>query len=152
MGSDARHEAMRDLTRARDAAVVDLRSKRQQVSALLLRLGRHYPGNRRLDQGALSWLASQNSIMPEQRIVFEEMLLAVRQAQERIERLEQAIRAAVPDWSLAEVVDGADGDARHRSGLGRGFPGRDRRPVALSNAARVDGLSRPGAVGELDRR
>jgi transposase len=40
----------------------------------------------------------------EQRIAFEEMLLAVRQAQERIGRLEQAIRAAVPDWSLAEVV------------------------------------------------
>src|SRR5713226_4577320 len=32
------------------------------------------------------------------------MMLAVRQAQERIERLEQAIRAAVPDWSLAEEV------------------------------------------------
>jgi transposase len=32
------------------------------------------------------------------------MLLAVRQAQERIERLEQAIRAAVPDWSLAAMV------------------------------------------------
>ena len=31
-------------------------------------------------------------------------MLAVRQAQERLERLEQAIRAAVPDWSLAEVV------------------------------------------------
>ena len=28
----------------------------------------------------------------------------MRQAQERIERLEQAIRLAVPDWSLAEVV------------------------------------------------
>jgi transposase len=41
---------------------------------------------------------------PEQRIAFEELLLAVRQAQERIERLEQAIRAALPDWSLAEVV------------------------------------------------
>src|SRR5208282_3386244 len=40
----------------------------------------------------------------EQRIAFEEMLLAVRQAEERIERLEQAIAAAVPDWSLAEVV------------------------------------------------
>src|SRR5205814_5349986 len=40
----------------------------------------------------------------EQRVVFEEMMLAVRQAQERIERLEQAIRAAVPDWSLADVV------------------------------------------------
>jgi hypothetical protein len=32
------------------------------------------------------------------------MLLAMRQAQERIERVEQAIRMAVPDWSLAEVV------------------------------------------------
>src|ERR1700730_18597219 len=36
---DRRHEAMRDLTRARGAAVEDLRSKRQQVSSFLLRLG-----------------------------------------------------------------------------------------------------------------
>ena len=36
---DRRHEAMRDLTRARERAVMDLRSKRQQVSALLLRQG-----------------------------------------------------------------------------------------------------------------
>jgi transposase len=36
--------------------------------------------------------------------VFEEMMRATRQEQERLERLEQAIRAAVPDWSLAEVV------------------------------------------------
>jgi transposase len=32
------------------------------------------------------------------------MMLAVRQAQARLLRLEQAIRDAVPDWSLAEVV------------------------------------------------
>jgi transposase len=50
------------------------------------------------------WLASQKLEYAEQRIAFEEMLLAMRQAQERIERLEQAIRGAVPDWSLAEVV------------------------------------------------
>src|SRR5229473_2129096 len=43
---DARHEAMRDLSRARGAAVEDLRSKRQQVSSLLLRLARHYPGKK----------------------------------------------------------------------------------------------------------
>jgi transposase len=54
----------------------------------------------------MSWLASQKLEYAEQRIAFEEMLLAIRQAQERIERLEQAIRAAVPDWSLAEVVTG----------------------------------------------
>ena len=41
---DERHEAVRDLSRARAAAVDDLKSKRQQISALLLRLGLHYPG------------------------------------------------------------------------------------------------------------
>src|SRR5208282_710997 len=43
---DERHEAMRDPVRARDAAARDYRSKRQNVSALLLRLGLHYPGKK----------------------------------------------------------------------------------------------------------
>jgi hypothetical protein len=51
-----------------------------------------------------AWLVSQKLEYAEHRSTFEEMLLAMRQAQERIERLEQAIRVAVPDWSLAEVV------------------------------------------------
>lgn len=101
---DPRHEAMRDLTRARGATVEDLRSKRQQVTGFLLRQGLHYPGKKTWTKAHMSWLASQKLEHPEQRIAFEEMLLAVRQAAERIERLEQAIRTAVPDWSLAEVV------------------------------------------------
>src|ERR1700736_5408306 len=104
---DERHEAMRDLTRARETAMLDLRSKRQQVSALLLRQGRSYPESKKTwSKAHMNWLASQKLDYPEQRLVFEEMMLAVRQAQERLERLEQAIRAAVPDWSLAEVVTG----------------------------------------------
>src|ERR1043166_558426 len=101
---DPRHEAMRDLTRARGAAVEDLRGKRQQVSSFLLRQGLHYPGKKTWTKAHMSWLASQKLAYPEQRIAFEEMLLAVRQAQERIERLEEAIRSAVPEWSLAEIV------------------------------------------------
>jgi transposase len=102
---DPRHEAMRDLTRARDSAVMDLRSKRQQVSAFLLRQGRPYPEARKTwTRAHMGWLASQKFEHVEQRLVFEEMMLAIRQAQERLERLEQAIRLAVPDWSLAEVV------------------------------------------------
>ncbi len=101
---DPRHEAMRDLTRARGAAVEDLRRKRQQVSAFLLRLGRHYAGDKTWTKAHMSWLASQKLEHAEQRIAFEEMLLAVRQAHERVARLETAIRAAVPDWSLAEAV------------------------------------------------
>src|SRR5437867_13290535 len=43
---DERHEAMRDLSRARQAAKKDLQGKRQQISSLMLRLGRIYPGKK----------------------------------------------------------------------------------------------------------
>lgn len=100
---DGRHEAMRELTRARGAAVQDARQKGQQVSAFLLRLGRHYTG-RTWTKTHLGWLASQKFEHAEQRIAFEELLLAAHQARERIARLEEAMRQAVPEWSLAEVV------------------------------------------------
>jgi transposase len=101
---DRHHEAMRELTRARETAMLDLRAKRQQVSAFLLRQGRHYPGKNTWTKAHISWLASQKLEYLEQRLAFEETMLALRQAQERLERLEHAIGAAVPDWSLAEVV------------------------------------------------
>jgi transposase len=53
---DARHEAMRDLVRAREAAVDDLKSKRQQVLSLLLRLGLHYTGKRTWTRTHMRWL------------------------------------------------------------------------------------------------
>lgn len=101
---DRGHEAMRDLTRARETAMKDLRSKRQQVSAFLLRQGRSYPQKKTWTKAHMNWLASQKLEYPQQRIVFEEMMLAMRQAQERLARLEQSIRDVMPDWSLAEVV------------------------------------------------
>jgi len=101
---DRHHEATRDLVRTREAAMLDLRCKRQRASAFLLRQGRPYAGRSPWTKAHMSWLASQTFDYPEQRIAFEEMMLAIRQAQERLERLEQAIRAAVPDWSLAEAA------------------------------------------------
>jgi transposase len=101
---DARHEAMRELTRARWAAVRDERAKRQQVSSMLLRLGRHYPGKKTWGKAHMQWLASQKLDHLEQRIALEELLQAVRQAGDRISRLEAAVRAAVPEWSLALLV------------------------------------------------
>jgi transposase len=102
---DRHHEAMRDLTRARETAMLDLRTKRQQISAFLLRQGLRYPdGKKAWTKTHTNWLARQKFELAEQRIVFEEMMEAMRQAQGRRERLEAAIRAAVPDWSLCEVV------------------------------------------------
>jgi transposase len=102
---DRRHEAMRDLTRARETAMLDLRAKRQQISSFLLRQGLSYSeGKRTWTKMHMNWLARQKFELVEQRIVFEEMMEAMRQAQGRLERLEAAIHAAVPDWSLCEVV------------------------------------------------
>src|SRR6202051_2724178 len=101
---DAAHEAMRDLTRARETAMLELRTKRQHISAFLLRLGRPYPEKKTWTKVHVRWIASQKLEHSQQRLVLEEMMLAMRQAQERQQRLEQAIAAAVPEWSLAEVV------------------------------------------------
>ena len=104
---DRGHEAMRDLTRARERAMLDLRGKRQQISSLLLRQGRHYQeGRKPWTKIHKAWLMRQKFDHPERRLVFEEMMLAMRQAEERLVRLEQAIRVAVPEWSLAEAVIG----------------------------------------------
>jgi transposase len=104
---DGNHEAMRDLTRARETAMLDLRAKRQQITSLLLRQGRHYQeGRKPWTKIHKAWLMRQKFDHPERRLVFEEMMLAMRQAEERQARLEQAIRVAVPEWSLAEVCTG----------------------------------------------
>src|ERR1700692_2852533 len=67
---DGRHEAMRDLTRARETAMLDLRTKRQHVSAFLLRLGRPYPESRKTwTRAHVSWIASQKLDHPPKRLV-----------------------------------------------------------------------------------
>src|SRR6202011_3689000 len=101
---DERHEAMRDLSRARLAAKKDLQGKRQQISSLMLRLGRIYPGKTTWGPAHMRWLMSQKLEHREQRMALEELLEGVRQEGERVERLEKAIREVVPEWSLAEVV------------------------------------------------
>src|ERR1700674_5466181 len=88
---DERHEAMRDLSRARLAARKDLKGKRQQLSSFMLRLGRHFPGKKTWGPAHMNWLMLQKLEHREQRIALEELLGAVRQESERVERLEQAM-------------------------------------------------------------
>jgi transposase len=101
---DGRHEALRDLSRARQATKKDLQGKRQQISSLMLRLGRIYPGEKTWGPAYMKWLMAQKLEYREQRMALEELLQGVRQESERIVRLEQAIRETLPEWSLAEVV------------------------------------------------
>ena len=101
---DEKHEAMRDLVRARDAAANDLRGKRQQVTSFLLRHGRSYPRKKTWGPTHARWLMEQKFEHLPQRIAFEETVLVARQAKERIERIEAAIIEFVPSWSLAPLV------------------------------------------------
>ena len=98
---DARHEAMRDLVRARLDAVHSLRRARQQLSGFLLRHGCHYgrPAwtNRR-------WLAGLKFEQPVHHIVLEDYIAAVEAAETRRDRLTVQIEAMLPDWTLAPVV------------------------------------------------
>src|SRR6476659_2519598 len=71
---DERHEAMRDLSRARQAVKKDLQGKRQQISSLMLRLGRIYPGKKTWGPAHMRWLTEQKLEHREQRIAFEELL------------------------------------------------------------------------------
>lgn len=101
---DAAHEAMRDLIRARLAAVRAVRTARQQLSAFLLRHERTYPGNKSWTKAHRRWLADQNFTQPAHQIVLEECIEAVRQGEQRRDRVDGYLRAQIPSWSLFPLV------------------------------------------------
>lgn len=102
---DAAHEAMRDLVRARDAAVKDLRAKRQQLTSFLLRQSLTYPGKTAWTKTHFRWLCGLKFAHHAQRLVLEESLSAIQEAQARIARIEKAIQELAPGWSLAPAVE-----------------------------------------------
>jgi transposase len=100
---DQAHEAIRDLVRARLAAVRTLRQARQQLSGFLLRHGHHYnrPAWTLMHR---RWLAGLRFEQAVHHIVLEDCIAAVEAATARRDRLESHIVDALPDWSLAPVV------------------------------------------------
>lgn len=101
---DEGHEAMRDLVRARAAAVETLRVHRQHVSAFMLKHGRIFPRKKAWTMRYLCWLQAQQFDHPAHQFALQEMVEAVRISKERAERLERVIEEFVPAWSLAPVV------------------------------------------------
>ena len=101
---DAIHEAVRDLARAREAAAEDLRKKRQQLLAFLLRHGRIFDGLRHWTVTHLRWLARPSFEHPAQQIVFQDAINAIEDAIQRLRRLDQQLAAIVPSWSMAPVI------------------------------------------------
>ena len=97
---------MRDLSRARDDMKAQERKARQQLNAFLLRHGHHWPrGKSRWTPAHESWLAGLKMAHPWQQVVLQEYIDAERAAGERVAQLTDHLMRALPEWSLAPVVD-----------------------------------------------
>lgn len=101
---DDAHEAMRDLCRARQAAMEALRRARQQVLSFLLRHGRVYSDGGHWTRKHRLWLSAQRFDHPARQIAFGELVQAVEEAQGRRDRLAKQMQELAPSWSLAKVV------------------------------------------------
>jgi len=101
---DERDEAIRDLSRAREDAVAARLRVRQQMKAMLLRLGRDYVRHKSWSQAHERHLATIRFEHPTQEIAFNEYRLACKEAGERVERITQALREHCERWRMNPVI------------------------------------------------
>jgi transposase len=98
-------EAIRDLSRAREDAIRDLKTAKFRLKAFLLRHDIRYTGRATWGPAHLRWLSEVVCPTPAQQIVFQEYVRAVNEHTERLQRLEQELRDQVSSWRLNPVVD-----------------------------------------------
>ena len=97
------HEAMRDLVRARSAAMRSVRRARQQLTGFLLRHGRIH-GGKHWTVAHRRWLSTLRFEHPAQQVVLQDYIHAVEDGEARHDALLAQIEALVPHWSMAPVV------------------------------------------------
>ena len=88
---DHADEAMRDLSRAREGAVQARLKARQLLKAMLLRHDKTFPGKTSWTKTYYAWLGSVTFGHEAQQIAFTEMHLAVQAADQRVQRLAEAM-------------------------------------------------------------
>lgn len=102
---DARDEAIRDLSRAREDACAARHRVRLQLKAMLLRHGRAYHGKSSWTAAHERHLANIEFDHAAQQIAFDEYRQAVKDAHERVERLTQSLREQIEHWRMRGVVN-----------------------------------------------
>ncbi|MBI2890051.1 MAG: IS110 family transposase, partial [Nitrospirae bacterium] len=102
-------EAIRDLTRARDDAMRNLKAAKLRLKSFLLRLGFNYTGKASWNDAHLRYLAKVVCPTPAQQIVFQEYLRAVGEQVDRLLRLNSELREHVSSWRLFPLVEALQG-------------------------------------------
>jgi transposase len=98
-------EAIRDLSRAREDVIRDLKAAKFRLKAFLLRQDIRYTGRATWGPAHLRWLSEVVCPTPAQQIVFQEYVRAVTEHTERLQRLEQELQEQVKAWRLHPVVE-----------------------------------------------
>jgi transposase len=101
---DPLDEAMRDLVRAREDAIIVQRQVRYRLGALLLRNDIRYAGKTAWSEGHRRWISRLSLPEGPQRIAFEEYVSAVQECTDRVARITTAIDQELPDWRWRPVV------------------------------------------------
>jgi transposase len=98
-------EAMRDLTRAREDAISDLKDAKFRLKAFWLRQAIRFGGRANWGPAHLRWLSEVVCPTPAQPIVFQASVRAVHEQTERLQRLEQERQDHVNAWRLNPLVE-----------------------------------------------
>jgi transposase len=97
-------EAIRDLVRAREDAIITLKATRLRLKAFLLRQDIRYTGRANWRPAHLRWLSEVVCPTPAQQLVFQEYVTSVQEHHERVGRIEQELQERVKDWRLYPVL------------------------------------------------
>ncbi len=102
---NAEDEAIRDLSRGREDAVLALNSAKQRLKSFLLRHNIRFNGTANWSEKHLRWLAEDvNMSYPAQKVVFQEYVNTITEANERVKRLDKEILFHTKQWRLYPVV------------------------------------------------
>lgn len=98
-------EASRDMVRAREDALKDLKAAKVRLKAFLLRQDIRYEGRTTWGPAHLRWLAEVVCPPPAQQVVFQEYVRTVSEHPERLQRLEAELPPLVQSWRWLPVVE-----------------------------------------------
>jgi transposase len=97
-------EAIRDLTRAREDGINSRTKARQQLKSFLLRHEVRYAGKTSWNKMHYRWLCELNFGATAAQMAFTEYLLALQAADDRVQRLSQALQDSIRGWRFEPVV------------------------------------------------
>lgn len=97
-------EALRDLVRTREDAVVAQRRAKLQLKAFLLRSGKRYAGSAKWGPPHRRWLARIKFEHGTQQIAFQHYIEMVDEAGVHVDRLTEQVRGFTAQWRMAPLV------------------------------------------------